>query len=342
MRSRKRIMLLVVAIIAAVVILIVAATLATRYVYNRALQPVGTSQKLSLVTVPQGASAKEIANLLKDNGLIRESWAFQWYVRNNSLINQLKAGTYALNQNQSVPQIAEILAQGAVATDLVTILPGQRIDQVEAALINSGFAPEDVKSALSPATYANHPALVDKPAKASLEGYLYPESFQKTADTTPHDIIKASLDEMHKQLTPARRAALARQGLSVHEGIILASMVEQEVSNLKDKPQVAGVFFNRLARDMRLESDPTAFYGAVIADATPTLSYDSAYNTYLYDGLPVGPISNVSSSSLNAVAKPANNNYLFFVAGDDGTTHFATTLAEHEENTRRYCTKLCQ
>ncbi len=340
--TRRRIVQIGLITAVAAVLLIVSATLATRYVYNRALQPVGTSQKLTVITVKPGSSAKEIADLLKDQGLIRESWAFQWYVRNNGLISQLKAGTYALNENQGIPSIARIIAHGEVATDLVTILPGQRIDQIEAALINSGFAPDEVVTALQPSTYANHPALVDKPPKANLEGYLYPESFQKTAETTAQDIVRASLDEMHKRLTPSIRAAMAKRGLSVHDGVILASMIEREVSDVDDKPVVAGVFYNRLAQGMRLESDPTAFYGAVMADAAPSLGFDSPYNTYLYDGLPAGPISNVSESSLAAVASPKKTTYLYFVAGDDGTTHFSNTLAEHEEKTRKYCTKLCR
>lgn len=323
-------------------VLTVGAALVTRHVYNRALEPVGASQKLSLITVPSGASTQEIAELLKGSGLIRESWAFQWYVRNNGLLSDLKAGTYALNQSQSTPQIAKILAQGEVATDLVTILPGRRLDQIKADLINSGFTPDEVESALNPALYKNHPALVDKPAKANLEGYLYPESFHKTANTSAQDIVSASLDEMQKRLTPSIRASIAKQGLSVHEGVIMASMIEQEVSQKNDKKVVAGVFFNRLRGGMRLESDPTAFYGAVIADAPATLTYDSPYNTYLYDGLPKGPISNVSDTSLAAVAKPAKTQYLYFVAGDDGETYFSRTLSEHEENTARYCTELCQ
>src|SRR5690606_16511226 len=185
-------------------------------------------------------------------------------------------------------------------------------------------------------------ALVDKPSKASLEGYLYPESFQKTAETSAHSIIRASLDEMQKRLTPDLRAQIARQGLSVHEGIILASMIEKEVSNEADKKKVAGVFFNRREAGMRFESDPTAFYGAILDDAEPSLGYDSPYNTYTRDGLPSGPISNVSASSLAAVAGPAKITALYFVAGDDGTTHFSDTLAEHEANTRKYCTKLCR
>lgn len=320
---------------------ILVASVFVRQMYDRALQPVSNSQNIVLVDIPSGSSVQEIANNLQDKGLIREAWAFEWYVRNNPLQDDLKAGTYALRPSQDVSEIVEILARGVVATDLVTIVPGARIDQVRSALINSGFKPDEVEAALDPAQYAGHPALVDKPVEASLEGYLYPESFQKTSQTTPQDIIKASLDEMNKRLTPEWRAAVVRQGLSVHEAITLASVVEQEVSNPTDRPIVAQVFLKRLRDGKPLESDVTVLYGAIKDGKKPSLQYDSAYNTFTNNGLPVGPISNVSEGSLAAVANPAATQYVFFVAGDDGKTYFATTFEEHQTNVDKYCKTLC-
>lgn len=317
-----------------------------RNTYDNALKPVSNSQNLVFITVDSGATVKEIAEQLKQQNLIRETWAFEWYVRSNGLTGELKAGTYALTPSQGVAEIAEIVARGEVATDLVTIVPGARIDQVEAALVNSGFSPDEVIRALNPQQYVDHPALVDKPRAANLEGYLYPESFQKTDATEPEDIIEASLDEMQKRLTPDLRAAIAKQGLSIHEGIILASIVEREVSNTEDRPKVAQVFLSRLKQGQKLESDATAAYGAILDGAETTypevLTYSSAYNTYENAGLPPGPISNVSASALKAVAKPANTNFYYFVSGDDGKTYFAQTLDEHEANVQQYCTKLCQ
>lgn len=324
------------------VAVILAAAVMVRITYDRALQPVSDSQNIVLVEIPSGSSVEEIADTLKDKGVIKESWAFEWYVRNSPLKEELKAGTYALRPSQDVPEIVEILAQGVVATDLVTIVPGARIDQVRAALINSGFKPADVDAALDPAQYAGHPALVDKPVDANLEGYLYPESFQKTeGQTTPQEVVKASLDEMAKRLTPAWRQAVAAQGLSVHQAITLASIVEQEVSNATDRPVVAQVFLKRLRDGMPLQSDVTVLYGAIKDGKKPTLKYDSAYNTFTNNGLPVGPISNVSEGSLNAVANPAATQYVFFVAGDDGKTYFAVTGEEHQTNVDKYCKTLC-
>ncbi len=273
--------------------------------------------------------------------MIRETWAFEWYVRNNNLRDKLQAGSYYLRPSQSVAEITNVLTQGKVATDLVTILPGQRLDQIRQSLIRSGFDSSKVDMALDPDTYKDHPALVDKPAGASLEGYLYPESFQKNTDTSAEIIVKASLDQMQNRLTPEIRAGFVRQGLTVHQGVILASIVEQEVNNLDDKPKVAQVFLLRLKQNIQLGSDVTAFYGAIVDGEKPSVLYDSPYNTRKYGGYPPGPISNVTGASLAAVANPATTDFLYFVAGDDGVTYFSHTLQEHEALTAQHCKKLC-
>lgn len=316
---------------------------AIRRAYEQNLRPVSSSQRDQEVTIPSGATAKEIAQILKDAGLIRATWAFEWYVRNEGLRQYLKAGTYELRPSMSVQEIANILTEGQVATNLVTILPGVRLDQIRHSLINTyGFDEETVDQALKPDNYAGHPALVDKPRDANLEGYLYPESFFRTADTNPRSIIKASLDQMQDHLTPEIRDGIVRQGLTVYQGITLASIVEREVPNPEDRKMVAQVFLRRLREGIKLQSDATASYGAVLDGAEPSRTYVSAYNTYAHAGLTPTPISNVSASSLEAVANPASTNYLYFVSGDDGTTHFSHTLEQHEANTRRYCTVLCQ
>ncbi len=328
-------------IIGGVALLIIGTVVVLRQTYNHNLQPVSASQRAVLVDIPLGSTVHEIATNLQNQGVIRAAWAFEWYVRNNDVRDQLQAGTYSLRPNQSVQDIVVVLTQGKVATDLVTILPGQRIDQVRSALINNGFSAADVDAALNPRLYANHPALADKPTNASLEGYLYPDSYQKTANTKPQEIIKASLDEMQKHLTPAIREAFVKQHLTVHQGVILASIIEQEISDPADKPVVAQVFLKRLKEGIPLESDVTVIYGALKAGKAPSLTYDSAYNTHLHLGLPPGPISNVTDSSLAAVAHPAHTDYLYFVAGDDGKTYFSRTLEEHQKAVETHCKKLC-
>jgi UPF0755 protein len=331
-------------VIVAVVLvgLLVGATATVRYVYFQNLKPVDiTSQHAQRITIEQGATVDQIGQQLKDAGLIRSTWAFRLYVSSKEVRDQLEAGTYSLEANQSVSEIVSQLTHGKVATDLVTIIPGQRLDQIRATLLNYGFSTADVNKALDPATYAGNPALVDKPQGASLEGYIYPDSYQKTGTTTAQQIITAALKEMDQQLTPDLRAAYAKEGLSTYQGIILASIVEQEVSRSADRAQAAQVFIKRLNIGMPLGSDVTAYYGSRLAGQGKSVLYDSAYNTRLHTGLPPTPISNVSVGALQAAAHPAATDYVYFVAGDDGITHFSHTLEEHEAAAAQYCHKLC-
>lgn len=313
----------------------------TRHFYAQNLKPVSANQQPVSITIPSGYTLKQTANLLKEQGIIRNALVFEQYVRSVDASEQIKAGTYSLSPSYSVQEIVSILTEGKVKTNLVTILPGQTIMDVKKALLNAGFSASDVEAALQPENYAEHPALVDKPSTASLEGYLYPESFQKTSETKASTIVTSALDETQKRLTPELRAAIAKQGLSVYDGIKLASIVEREVSQGADRAQVAQVFLKRLREGRKLESDATARYGALLAGQPPSITYSSAYNTYENAGLPPGPISNVSESALKAVAYPANTDWLYFVSGDDGKTYFSRTLAEHEALTAAHCKKLC-
>jgi UPF0755 protein len=328
-------------IIAIVAILLVSGVVMIRKVYTDNLKPVSTAQKSHVITVEPGMTTAAVADTLYSKGAIKSDWAFEWYVRNHQLRDQLKAGTYLVDETQSVEQIVNMLVEGKIRSDLVTILPGKRLAQVRDSLVQSGFSVQEVDAALEPSQYAGHPALTDKPTDASLEGYLYPESFQKTGQTTAKEVIELSLDEMQVRLTPDVRQALSQQGLTVHQGVTLASIVEQEVSNQADRAQAAQVFIKRYKTGMSLGSDPTASYGAILDGQEPSVNYDSVYNTRIRTGLPPGPIGNASESSLKAVAYPAQTDWLYFVSGDDKKTYFSKTLEEHEELTRKHCIDLC-
>lgn len=337
---RKRLSKLLLALLI-IGLLIAGGVFFARKYYFDSLTPVSQSQKSVNVVIPAGSSLGDVAKILKDSNLIRNEWVFRQYVRNQQLQDKIQAGTYAIRPSQDVQQIVVILTEGKISSKLVTITPGQRIDQVEQTLINSGFDPEATAKALDPKTYPKHPALVDKPAKASLEGYLYPESFQRTAETTPSEIIEASLDEMAKVLTPEMRQSFSKKGLTTHQAIILASMAEKEVDSLEDRRKVVQVFLSRLDQDKKLESDATAIYGAILDGAEPSVTYKSSYNTYVHPGLPPGPISNTSKEALLAVASPAKTDWLYFVSGDDGKTYFSKTLEEHEKLTELHCKQKC-
>jgi UPF0755 protein len=341
-RRRSRIPRRVFMVLLVIIILGVAGTILARSIYSKDLDPVSNNQTSKIFTVASGASIKEIANNLETAHLIKSSWAFQIYVHSHDFDDTLQAGTYSISPSYTTAKIVSTLTQGKVATKLVTILPGVRIDQVKADLINDGFSPSSVASALNPSQYSDLPVLAFKPAGVNtLEGLLWPDSFQKQPNTDPSVIIRESLQEMSDHLTPSVQAAFAAQGLTTYQGLILTSVVLQEVSKPSDQSQVAQVFLSRLKAGMDLGSDVTARYGAINAGLLPSLTYDSPYNTLIHTGLPPTPISTVNSEALQAVEHPAATSWLYFVAGDDGTTYFATTYAQQQALTQKYCHKLC-
>ncbi len=321
-RWPKRIILVSVGLI----LIGLAATTVVRHTYFASLKPVQSdSEVVQLVTIARGATVDEIGKQLHASGLIRSPWAFKLYVGSKNVRDALQAGTYSFSPSQSVAQIVTLLSHGKVATDLVTIVPGQRLEQIRTTLINYGFKETEVEAALDARVYADNPALVDKPAGASLEGYIYPESYQKDGNTLPQEIIERALEEMDKRLTPELRQAFAAQGLSPYQAIILASVVEREVARPDERAQVAQVFLKRIRSDIPLQSDAIRKY----------------FDSYGKLGLPPEPLGNVTIGTLQAVAHPANTNWLYFVTGDDGVTHFSATLDEHNANVSKYCHTGC-
>lgn len=326
--------------IAPIVLIVVALSAYTWY--NGNLKPVSESTEQTVVTVPVGSTVPEIAESLEQKGLIKSKIAFDIYIRVNNYRDKMQAGGYEFTPSMSTPDIIKHLVDGDVATDLFTILPAQRLDEIRAALITGGYQAQEVDEALNPDNYAGHPALVDKPKDASLEGYLYPESFRRATDTPLKTIIESSLDLLDRAFTPRVVEALKANNLNRHEAIIFASIVEKEVSNADDRRTVAQVFLTRYKIGMMLGSDVTAFYGAKVAGLEESVFADTPYNTRLYEGLPLGPISNVGFDALDAVAFPSNTDYLFFVSGDDGITYFSRTVEEHEALAARHCIELCK
>jgi len=320
-KKKRRLPQRILLLLAGLIVLLIVGVLITRHIYYVDLEPVSANPKTQIFTVEKGSSVKQIAADLQDNHLIRSAWAFQLYVHSHELTDKLQAGTYALSPNQDTPSIVTTMTKGRIATHLVTIYPGRRIDQVRADLINDGFSPAVVEQALDPAQYSNLPALAFKPAGVNtLEGLLI---------------------EMGRHLTPGVQAAFAAENLTTYQGLTLASMVEQEVDKPTDRPQVAQVFLSRLKGGSALGSDVTARYGAIAAGRAPSLSYDSPYNTLLHTGLPPSPISTISAGSLTAAIHPAATHWLYFVTGDNGTTYFSTNLRDHQALSAKYCHKLC-
>ncbi len=293
--------------------------------YERNLEPVDHSATDDIIyNLESGTSPAQAAKELKDKDLIRSPQAFTQYVRSHDLSEEFIAGTYRLRKSMSSPEIIAVLTEGRVAEDLFTILPGWSLARIKQQFVSKGFALDEVEQALLPANYAGHAALVDKPEGASLEGYIYPDSYQLVeGQTRVATIVGQALDEMAEALSADIRAGLSSQGLSIYDAIKLASIVEGEVSvnNPNDRPQVAQVFLSRLRIGMMLQSNATD---------KAAEERGEQYNTYSIVGLPPEPVSNVTVNALQAVASPASSDYLYFVSGKDCVTRFSRTQGEHD------------
>lgn len=309
--------------------------------YTVNLRPAQSESSPVRIIIEKGTSEEAIAKQLKDKKLIKNEFAFKTYVKNSKYSGLLKSGAYELDGTMSTQDIVEVLGGGKEASVLFTIIPGLRLDQIKSRLVKAGYSEAEANSALDPSQYSGHPALTYKPKASSLEGYLYPESFKITALTPAKDIIKQSLDQMTKRLTADRIAKFSEQGLNAHQAIIIASLIEKEVIIPEDKRVVAQIFLKRLREGISLGSDVTYIYAAAVFGGIESPELDNPYNTRKFAGLPPGPIANVQESSLDAVAYPADTDYLFFISGDDGKTYYGKTSADHENNIRLYCQKLC-
>ncbi len=343
-RSKSRFKKWLLIVIVALFLIAGGTVLAGMRWYSNNIAPLSsTDSSEKIFSVREGDTEAQIAQGLERAGIIRSAAAYQLYARLSNVHGSAQVGSYKLSASMSVEQISITLMEGKVAVDLITILPAQRLDQIKKSFIEAGYSQEEVDQALDPDAYGDHPALVDKPPLASLEGYLYPESFQRTANTPLKSIIIQSLDQTAMMFTDKIMQDLkASHNLDTFQALTLASIVEREVSNPDDRTKVAQVFLKRYREGIALGSDPTALYGALMADIDPSVSADTPYNTRIYAGLPPGPINNVSFESLKAVAYTASTDFLFFVSGDDGKTYFSRTQAEHEALTAQHCIELCK
>ncbi len=311
--------------------------------YNAQLSPLDSSNtNKKLVEIVSGSTPDDIANLLKEENLIRSTEAFLWYTRVEGVQNSLQAGTYRLSPSESTPEIAEHLTSGKVDTFDVTFLPGATLADNREVLIGAGYSEQDVDAALSK-TY-DSPLFQDKPADADLEGYIYGETYTFGTNTSVEAILEHVFEEFNGVVKENNLVALYKaQGLNLYEGITLASIVQREASpGGDDMPQIAQVFYSRLEMGMPLGSDVTYQYIADKTGVARDTNLDSPYNTRRYPGLPPGPIATPGKKALLAVGNPAEGNYLYFLSGDDNITYYGRTLDDHEANIANHCQKKCQ
>lgn len=321
--------------------IVVGATMGGGYMWYQAqLEPVDPqAQGHTLVKVEQGSTVAQIADVLKSKNLIKNAHVFKKYVKDRGAI--LHPGPYRLNNNSSVDQIVSKLQNAEVDEFNITFLPGATLKDAKKVLIDSGYSEKQVNDALS-RTY-DAPLLKVKPAGADLEGFVYGETYRFNSDATPEDILKRTFDEMYTYIqSEDLEAAFKKQGMTLYEGIIFASIIQKEVSEKKDMAHVSQVFHKRLKIGMELGSDVTFMYGAEKMGVPATVDLDSPYNTRVRKGLPPTPVANPGASALYAAAHPSSDDDLFFVAGDDGITYFSKTNEEHERLTREHCNKNCE
>jgi len=286
-----------------------------------------------LFAVPAGSTAADIGRALEEAGLIRSARHFELVSRLMGLDQRLQAGDYLLSADMNLLSIVRQLEAGKIYTVRVTIPEGMHLRQIADLLARHGLV--DRARFLQLASddtlvYGNNPP-IDKPVR-SLEGYLFPDTYLLSPAMTEEQIIRRMVSRFLEVAGPVIQSKEAPLGLSMHEVVTLASIVEAEALYQREKPIIASVFLNRLRINMPLQADPTINYlfdehrsRILYAD----LEIDSPYNTYRYSGLPPGPIGSPGLSAIRAVLEPAETDYLFFVARGDGTHVFTRTFAEH-------------
>ena len=318
--------------------------------YAWSLTPVDPNdpQQIRFVINPGDGSA-DIASNLESHGLIRSSLAFRIYNEFSGTKGELQAGGFALSPAQSLSDIVNHLVQGKTDEMSVIVLPGLTLKQladpeIRSSLAWQGFSEQEIKDAF--ADNYEHPLLAGRPREATLEGYVFPETYRVNASDSLSTVLKMSFDEVYERLQKDGLVEKFKaQGLNLYQAMTLASIVGKEVSDPKDQRQVAQVFLRRLKLDMPLGSDPTFIYAADQLGVEPTINIDSPYNTRRYGGLPPGPIANMNYSALQAVANPAPGDYLYFVSGDGddaGKTFFSRTEEEHHANIEAHCHEICR
>lgn len=303
--------------------------------YQLELRPV-QRQHVQIFRVEKGESARSISGKLESQGFIRNAYAFEIYITIHGQRSRLQTGTYSPPEGAGAKEIANMLATGKVNAKRLTVPEGSTLAKIRELAQAQGIARPDFDAELTAARASGaHPVLAQIPSGISMEGYLFPDTYTISGDTPAKDLVASMLANLESNLKQAE-AGFATQGLTLHQGLTLASVVEKEVSGESDRKVVAGIFLNRLRTGQRLESDVTTIYAANLIGVSFSTALDSPYNTYRADGLPVGPICNPGLSALLAVANPTATDYHYFLSGKDGKTYFATTFAEHQQNIDKY------
>ena len=289
-----------------------------------------------VINVPRGQSLKTTADILHQKNVIKNSFKVILIARIKGYDKRLKAGEYLLSAAMTPLQILEIMVKGEVKLHKLTIPEGYNTFQIAELVAQAGFGTieEFVRT-------ASDSVLVQKMGITAdtLEGYLFPDTYFFPRDATINQIISTMVKRFWSIYTPQWQEHGKNIGLTVHQIVTLASIIEKETGAPFERPLISSVFHNRLRKKMRLESDPTVIYGIENFDGNLTrkhLKTHTPYNTYKIQGLPVGPIANPGRASLEAALYPDKTAYIYFVSKKNSTHHFSTTLKEHNRAVREY------
>ncbi|MEJ5357704.1 MAG: endolytic transglycosylase MltG [Desulfobacterales bacterium] len=298
--------------------------------------PAGGQASAESFVVEPGEPLVDIARRLEARGLIRSELGFRLLARLEGAERRLQAGEYAFSPSLSPREILGRLLRGQVRLYRLTVPEGLTLSQIAVIVEKTGLAAAAEFEGL-----ARDPALAKQlgiPAE-SVEGYLFPETYFFPRGAGARAILEAMVARFRAAYPPEWDEQASRLGLSRHEVVTLASIIEKETADPAERPLIAAVFHNRLKRGMRLETDPTVIYGIRDFDGNLTrrhLETPTPYNTYIIRGLPPGPIANPGKASLQAALFPPESPFLYFVSRNDGTHHFSTTYEEHRRAVRFY------
>jgi UPF0755 protein len=292
-----------------------------------------------------GENARTISAKLLEQNFITDADLFRLFLRYNGLDSSLEAGDYTLRRDMNMREIAQALQKASFEEVVITIPEGWRAEQVAELLSEENIMDGTLfLASVRQGTGVDHPLLASRPATASYEGYLFPDTYRLPVNGSPEDLITRMLENMATKIPANALELAATQGYTFHEILIVASIVEREAVVSDERPTIASVYLNRLTQGMFLQADPTVQYAMGYQTDTDqwwktpvTLdeysSVDSPYNTYLYGGIPPGPIANPGASSIIATLQPEQTNFVFFMGcGGEGRHLFTADFAEHEQN----------
>lgn len=295
------------------------------------------------VVIPKGSTPVEIAEILEEKDLIKNKLIFELYVKYTGDDRSLKAGNFELSKDMDLKEIIQLLVKGNTIIESVrfTIPEGYNVKQIAERLSEQGLVNKDIFLKLVKEGNFDFDFIKQIPENKNieykLEGFLFPETYEVKKGATEEEIITKMLSQFQKEWKLEWNEIMEEKGMTLHQMVSLASIIEREVVVDKERPIVAGVFYNRLRDSWRLESCATVQF--VLGKQREVITYadleiDSPYNTYQNDGLPPGPIGNPGRKSLEAVVYPEEHDYYFFVTKKDnsGEHYFSKTLTEHLNN----------